>query len=81
MTKSINPHDHIAIQNVISRYCVALDTKIFDLLDKVFVPDVVADYPFNQDMRGVDTVRNAIQNRFVDPSTRIASWLASINGL
>ncbi|PSN60662.1 hypothetical protein BS50DRAFT_506027 [Corynespora cassiicola Philippines] len=60
---TINPLDRLAIQNILSRYCEALDTKIFDLLDKVFVPDVVANYPFNPDMKGVDTVRNAIQNR------------------
>ncbi|KAF2474569.1 uncharacterized protein BDR25DRAFT_254814 [Lindgomyces ingoldianus] len=60
---AVNMHDHLAIRNVLSRYCEALDTKIFDLLDKVFVPGVVANYPFNTDMKGVDTVRDAIIKR------------------
>jgi hypothetical protein len=59
----INPLDHLAIANVLSRYCQALDLKDFDLLNKVFLPDVVADYPFNSDLNGVDAVKNAIQNR------------------
>jgi hypothetical protein len=59
----VNPLDQLAIQNVLSRYCESLDTKVFGLLDKVFTPDVTADYLFNSDMKGVDTVRNAITNR------------------
>jgi hypothetical protein len=58
-----NPLDHIAITNVISRYCQALDLKKFDILEKVFLPDVVADYPFNSDLKGVEAVSKAIQNR------------------
>ncbi|KAF2015957.1 hypothetical protein BU24DRAFT_422274 [Aaosphaeria arxii CBS 175.79] len=60
---TVNPLDTLAIKNVLSRYCEALDTKIFDLLDKVFVQDVAADYPFRQNMKGVDAVRSAIQQR------------------
>jgi hypothetical protein len=56
--------DHLAISNLVSRYCEALDSKAFTLLDQVFLPDVVADYPFNSDLQGVDAVRNAIQNRY-----------------
>ncbi|KAF2109027.1 SnoaL-like domain-containing protein [Lophiotrema nucula] len=63
MTTPVNPLDHIAVRNTISRYVEALDTKIFDLLDKVFVPDVVASYPFNPNLKGTDAVRTAIQNR------------------
>lgn len=59
----VNPLDHIAIQNTIARYCEALDTKFFDLLDKVFLPNVVASYPFNPNLNGVDAVRTAVQNR------------------
>ena len=58
-----NPLDHIAIQNVISRYCEALDTKMLSLLTKVFSPDVVADYPFKSNMKGVDTIITTIQQR------------------
>lgn len=49
--------------SVQARYCEALDTKIFSLLNKVFVSDVIANYPFNPDLKGVDAVSNAIQNR------------------
>jgi hypothetical protein len=58
-----NPLDQLAIQNVLARYCEALDTKIFSLLEKVFVPDVVADYPFNSDLKGVEAVQSAITKR------------------
>ncbi|ORY11203.1 SnoaL-like domain-domain-containing protein [Clohesyomyces aquaticus] len=57
------PQDDLALRNILSRYCEALDTKNFPLLDKVFVADVQANYPFNPDMKGVDTIRNAIINR------------------
>jgi hypothetical protein len=63
MSNTPNPHDELAIRNILSRYCEALDTKILVLLDKVFLPDATADYPFNHDMKGVDAVRTAIQNR------------------
>ncbi|KAF2255443.1 hypothetical protein BU26DRAFT_417387 [Trematosphaeria pertusa] len=63
MAKPVNPLDQLAIQNAIARYCEALDTKVWDLFTKVFTPDVVANYPFNPDMKGIDAVRNAISNR------------------
>jgi len=63
MPAPINPLDILAVQNVLARYCEALDTKDFSLFDKVFVPDVAADYPFNNDMKSVDAVRDAITNR------------------
>ncbi|KAJ4301203.1 hypothetical protein N0V90_003294 [Kalmusia sp. IMI 367209] len=63
MPTPINPHDHIAIQNTLSRYCEALDTKDWLLLSKVFVTDVDADYPFNRSLKGVENVAKAIQGR------------------
>lgn len=60
----INPLDILAIKNVISRYCEALDTKDFALLEKVFLQDVSADYPFNSDLQSVKAVANAIKHRF-----------------
>jgi hypothetical protein len=62
----INAFDHLAIRNVLSRYCQALDLKDFDLLNKVFLTDVVADYPFNSNLNGVEAVKKAIQNRYED---------------
>ncbi|KAJ4379990.1 hypothetical protein N0V86_004297 [Didymella sp. IMI 355093] len=58
-----NPLDILAIKNVISHYCEALDDKNFALLEKVFLHDVNADYPFNSDLQGVEAVANAIRNR------------------
>ncbi|KAI2479520.1 SnoaL-4 multi-domain protein [Pyrenophora tritici-repentis] len=61
----INPLDVLAIKNVVSRYCQALDTKDFDMLEEVFVPDVDADYPFNSSMKNVKEVASAIKKRHV----------------
>ncbi|KAJ4344734.1 uncharacterized protein N0V89_012478 [Didymosphaeria variabile] len=63
MATPVNPLDHLAIQNVLARYCEALDTKNWSLLQKVFVPDVQADYPFNRGLKGADAVADAIKNR------------------
>lgn len=60
----VNPLDVLAVKNVISRYCEALDTKDFALLERVFTQDVVADYPFNSALQGVGAVAKAIQNRY-----------------
>jgi predicted xylose isomerase-like sugar epimerase len=57
-----------AIKNVLARYCEALDTKNFELLEDVFAHDVVADYPFNSDLRGVEALSGAIRKRYVDIS-------------
>ncbi|CAN9092401.1 hypothetical protein CC77DRAFT_1019783 [Alternaria alternata] len=59
----INPLDVLAIKNVVSRYCQALDLKDFDLLGKVFVPDVEASYPFNEAIQSLDELKDAIKNR------------------
>lgn len=67
MSQPLNPHDILAIRNTLSRYCEALDTKVLSLLEKVFLPDVIADYPFNSNLKGVDAVRNAIHNRYYHP--------------
>ncbi|THY51516.1 hypothetical protein D6C97_06669 [Aureobasidium pullulans] len=47
--KMANPHDYNAIRNAISLYCIALDTKDWPLLEKVFTKDVFAQYPFNDE--------------------------------
>lgn len=59
----INPLNVLAIKNVVSRYCQALDLKDFDLLGKVFVPDVEASYPFNEAIQSLDELKDAIKNR------------------
>ncbi|USP79768.1 ubx domain-containing protein [Curvularia clavata] len=60
---NINSLDVLAIKNVLSRYCQALDTKNFDMLNKVFDPDVEANYPFNSSMKSLTEVQEAIKNR------------------
>lgn len=67
--------DHLAIKNVISLYCEALDSKDFTLLNRVFLPDVVADYPFNSDLQGVNAVSEAIQKRYAVISSGILGYL------
>ena len=50
----------LAIQNTISRYCLALDTHDFSILKQVFTADIHADYsavsPQNKDIRGLDAM-------------------------
>lgn len=58
-----NPHDYRAIQNTLSRYCIALDTKDWALLNSVFAQDVAANYPFNPNLSGVKSLAEAIANR------------------
>jgi hypothetical protein len=59
-----NAHDYNAIRNVISLYCIALDTKDWPLLDKVFVKEVVANYPFdNEPILGREALTKRIQER------------------
>jgi hypothetical protein len=55
--------DDLAVRNTLSQYCIALDTKNFDLLHDVFTADVIANYPFNPNLTGVKAVKDAIQNR------------------
>lgn len=59
-----NPLDYFAIQNTISRYCFALDTKDFDLLNQVFTQDVDSVYPFGGQIKGVQNVGAAIKKRY-----------------
>jgi len=58
-----NAIDYIAIQNTVSRYCIALDTKNFDLLKQVFTEDVDTVYPFGGQRKGVQPIIDAISKR------------------
>ena len=59
-----NSLDHIAIQNTLARYCIALDDKDFPALSDVFVADCDAYYPFpGGHLKGVTAVQNAVQAR------------------
>ncbi|OBW66928.1 MAG: Uncharacterized protein AUREO_029930 [Aureobasidium pullulans] len=68
-----NPHDYNAIRNAISLYCIALDTKDWPLLEKVFTKDVFAQYPFNDEpILGVDALSKRIQQRLKPVTTQHA---------
>ena len=56
--------DYLGVQNTLSLYCVALDTKDFDLLSEVFLPDAQTRYPFEGgDLDGLDAIKQAIGAR------------------
>lgn len=59
-----NSLDYEAIRNTISLYCIALDTKNFDLLDEVFTVDVETVYPFGGKRTGVKDIKDAIHKRY-----------------
>jgi hypothetical protein len=75
----MNPFDYLAVKNVLSRYCQALDSKDFASLSNVFTQDVVADYPFNPSMTGVEVIVDAITNRYTHTQTHCYSALAELN--
>jgi hypothetical protein len=59
-----NSIDYIAIQNVLARYCFALDIKDLLILSEVLTQDVDAKYPFpGGDMQGLDAVISTISKR------------------
>ncbi len=45
--------DRIAIDDQLARYCRAIDTDDWDLLDEVFAPDAVVDYTSSGGIRGI----------------------------
>lgn len=63
--RQISPIDYELIRNTIALYCIALDTKDFDLFNKIFLEDVVTVYPFGGQRRGVDDIKAAIEKRYV----------------
>ena len=44
--------DRLAIEDQLTRYCRAIDTGAWDLLDAVFTPDAVIDYTSSGGIRG-----------------------------
>ena len=59
-----NPLDYFAIQNTISKYCIALDDKNFDLLREVFTESLDAQYPLFNNVGDLEGLIAAIQKRF-----------------
>lgn len=59
----MSPLDYEAIRNTLALYCIALDTKDFELLDQVFTADVETIYPFGGSRRGVQDIKTAIEKR------------------
>jgi len=56
--------DRLAIDDQLTRYCRAIDTGTWDLLDEVFTPDAVVDYTSSGGQRGA--------------YREIKAWLASV---
>jgi len=56
--------DRLAIQDLLVRYCRAIDTKDWDLLDTVFVPDAHVDYTSSGGVKG--------------PYPEVRAWLAQV---
>lgn len=54
--------DRLAIDEVLTRYCTAIDTGAWDVLDTVFAPDAVLDYTSSGGIRG--------------PFAEVKPWLA-----
>ena len=44
--------DRIEVEELLVRYCTAIDSRRFDLLDRVFTPDAVIDYSRSGGIRG-----------------------------
>lgn len=60
----VNPLDYLAIKNVLAQYCEALDSKNFAKLEKVFLPNVTANYPFNSNLDSAEAIQTAIKKRY-----------------
>ena len=56
--------DHLAIDEQLSRYCRAIDSGDFDLLDSIFTADAVLDYTSSGGIRG--------------PFGEVKPWLATV---
>ena len=54
--------DEREIHQVVTRYCRALDTKDWALLDDVFVPDATGDLASGRTLVGIDAIRDRIRN-------------------
>ena len=54
--------DEREIHQVVTRYCRALDTKDWALLDDVFVPDATSDLASGRTLVGIDAIRDRIRN-------------------
>ena len=51
--------DRVAILDTVTRYATALDSRDWDLLDRVFTPDVAADFGMGP-RNGLETVRKTV---------------------
>ncbi len=56
--------DHLEIQDLLISYCTAIDTKRFDELDSVFVPDAFIDYTSAGGVKG--------------PLPEVKKWLSEV---
>ena len=56
--------DRLAIEDLLTRYCVAIDTRDWELLDTIFVPDAFVDYTSSGGVKG--------------PYPEVRAWLADV---
>ncbi len=54
--------DEREIHHVVTRYCWALDTKDWALLDDVFAPDATGDFSSGRILVGIDAIRDRIRD-------------------
>lgn len=82
MSLSSDLEDRLAIIELTHRYCWALDSKQFDLLDTVFLPDATAELR-SAPLEGRDAIRNRIRNA-LDPldatQHTVSNHLVTIDG-
>jgi len=64
---AVAPTPHEAIRNTIALYCIALDTKQWNILSQeVFTQNVEAVYPFDgKAIHGVEALAKRIEERYV----------------
>lgn len=68
--------DRVAISDVLHRYATALDSRRWDLLDEVFVPDAIAEYaPATGTCHGLASIKMLVSRalRGLDASQHIIS--------
>ena len=75
--------DRMAIIELTHRYCWALDSRSWDLLDDVFLPDATADLRSAAPIEGRDAIRDRIR-RSIDPldatQHTVSNHVVEING-
>ncbi|MEY9211787.1 nuclear transport factor 2 family protein [Thermobifida halotolerans] len=59
--ENLSVQDRLDIADVLARYCVALDSRDWNLLERVFTPDAVAAYGRVGDPRGLPAIVGVVR--------------------